>query len=106
MKGATRAMMAMNRRMNMPVLQRIMREFQKQTEKMEMNQEVMNDAVDDAFEEVSDEEEQEAIVGQVLDEIGISLNDNLVDAPKVQAQEEVVDDRDRELEARLANLKK
>jgi charged multivesicular body protein 2A len=107
MKSATRAMVVMNRRMNLPALQRIMMEFQKQTEQMEMKQEVMSDAVDDALEDDEDEEEQEAIVGQVLDEIGINLSEELGTA-KVKPKEEVVEenDKDQELEARLANLKR
>ena len=50
MKGATRAMGAMNRQMNLPALQKIMRDFEMQNERMEMTSEVMGDAVDDVFE--------------------------------------------------------
>jgi charged multivesicular body protein 2A len=50
MKGATKAMGAMNRQMNLPALQKIMREFEVQNERMEMTSEVMGDAVDDVFE--------------------------------------------------------
>eukprot|EP00475_Leptophrys_vorax_P009334 TRINITY_DN1618_c0_g1_i2.p1 TRINITY_DN1618_c0_g1~~TRINITY_DN1618_c0_g1_i2.p1 ORF type:complete len:151 (-),score=58.72 TRINITY_DN1618_c0_g1_i2:58-510(-) len=109
MKSATRAMVVMNRRMNLPALQRIMMEFQKQTEQMEMKQEVMQDAVDDALEDEEDEEEQEAIVGQVLDEIGINLSEEMGGAPKkkvAEAEVEEENDKDQELEARLANLKR
>ena len=41
---------AMNRQMNLPALQKIMRDFEMQNERMEMTSEVMGDAVDDAFE--------------------------------------------------------
>ena len=44
------AMGAMNRQMNMPALQKIMRDFEMQNERMEMTSEVMGDAIDDAFE--------------------------------------------------------
>lgn len=104
MRNATRSMMVMNRQMNLPALQRIMMEFQKQSEMMEMKQEVMQDAVDDALEDDEDVEEQEAIVGAVLDELGIEMGDNLADAPKNKAV--VEDEQDKELEARLANLKR
>nr|GMD86244.1 vacuolar protein sorting-associated protein 2 homolog 1 [Ipomoea batatas] len=53
MKGVTKAMGTMNRQMNLPALQRIMQEFEMQNEKMEM----------------------------VLDEIGININSELVNAP-------------------------
>jgi charged multivesicular body protein 2A len=50
MRGATRAMGAMNKQMNLPALTRIMRDFERQNERMEMTSEMMGDAVDDAFE--------------------------------------------------------
>nr|GMC92671.1 vacuolar protein sorting-associated protein 2 homolog 1 [Ipomoea batatas] len=53
MKGVTKAMGKMNRQMNLPALQRIMQEFEMQNEKMEM----------------------------VLDEIGIDMNSELLNAP-------------------------
>lgn len=40
----------MNKQLNMPALQKIMREFERQNEKMEMTSEMMGDAIDDAFE--------------------------------------------------------
>ncbi len=44
MAGATKAMAAMNRRMNLPAVAKIMREFEKQNERMEMTSEMMGDA--------------------------------------------------------------
>jgi hypothetical protein len=44
MAGATKAMGAMNRRMNLPAVAKIMREFEKQNERMEMTSEMMGDA--------------------------------------------------------------
>jgi charged multivesicular body protein 2A len=74
MKGATKAMGSMNRQMNLPQIQRIMMEFEKESEMMDMKDEMMGDAIDDAFEEDEDEEESDEIVNKVLDEIGISFN--------------------------------
>mmetsp|Transcript_4305 Transcript_4305/g.13937 ORF Transcript_4305/g.13937 Transcript_4305/m.13937 type:complete len:230 (-) Transcript_4305:562-1251(-) len=81
MKGVTRAMIGMSRQMNVPAMQRIMREFAMSAERMEMTEEMMSDAVDDVMEGDEDEEEEEAIVNQVLDEIGISTTDTLPSAP-------------------------
>ncbi|CAG8702903.1 17053_t:CDS:2, partial [Acaulospora colombiana] len=47
MRGATRAMGAMNRGMNLPSIQRIMNEFEKESAMMDMKEEMMSDAVDD-----------------------------------------------------------
>ncbi|KAL8093883.1 vacuolar protein sorting-associated protein 2 homolog 1 [Apium graveolens] len=122
MKGVTKAMGQMNRQMNLPSLQKIMQEFERQNEKMEMTSEVMGDAIDDALEGDEEEEETEELVSQVLDEIGIDINSELVNAPsatvaapaaknKVAAQAEVTgnDDGggiDSDLQARLDNLRK
>ncbi|KAM7254539.1 hypothetical protein ACFE04_003919 [Oxalis oulophora] len=81
MKGVTKAMGQMNRQMNLPSLQKIMREFEMQNEKMELVSEVMGDAIDDALGDDEEEEETELLVSQVLDEIGIDINQELVNAP-------------------------
>ncbi|XP_010488799.1 PREDICTED: vacuolar protein sorting-associated protein 2 homolog 1 [Camelina sativa] len=121
MKGVTKAMGQMNRQMNLPSLQKIMQEFERQNEKMEMVSEVMGDAIDDALEGDEEEEETEDLVSQVLDEIGIDINQELVNAPSgavavpatknkvVQAEATGAEDGggiDSDLQARLDNLRK
>lgn len=83
MKGVSRAMMNMNRQMNMPQIQQILHEFEKQSEIMDMKEEMINDAIDDAMEDEGDEEESDGIVAQVLDELGLQLNDQLSGLPQV-----------------------
>jgi len=55
MKGVTKAMSTMNKKMNMPELQRIMMEFEKQSEMMDMKGEMMDDAIDMAMGDDTDE---------------------------------------------------
>ncbi len=74
MKGATKAMVLMNRRMNIPAMQRILQNFEMQSEMMDMKEEMMADAMDDIFEGDEEEEETDEIINQVLDEIGIGLS--------------------------------
>ncbi|RUS22314.1 vacuolar sorting protein DID4 [Endogone sp. FLAS-F59071] len=117
MKGATKAMASMNRTMNLPAIQNIMMEFEKESEIMDMKEEMMNDVIDDVMEEEDDAEETEEILNKVLDEIGIDLNQELVDAPtgnikQAQAaateripQAEGMSD-DAALQARLDNLRR
>ncbi|KAJ9687991.1 hypothetical protein PVL29_013960 [Vitis rotundifolia] len=121
MKGVTKAMGQMNRQMNLPSLQKIMQEFERQNEKMEMTMEVMGDAIDDALEGDEEEEETEELVSQVLDEIGIDIKSELLNAPSAAvtapaaknkvAQAEATtgnDDSgiDNDLQARLDNLRR
>jgi len=69
---------------------------------------MVGDALESAMDDVEDEEESDQIVNQVLDEIGINLNDSLVDAPGKKQEEAKIaeNDADKELEARLNNLKR
>lgn len=82
MKGVTKAMASMNRQLNLPQIQRILQEFEKQSEIMDMKEEIMNDAIDDAMEGDDDEEESDAVVSQVLDELGLQLTDTLSGLPQ------------------------
>ena len=50
-------MATMNKKMNLPEIQKIMMEFEKQSEIMDMKDEMMSDAVDDVIGEEEDEEE-------------------------------------------------
>lgn len=72
------AMGMMNRSMNLPAVQKIMREFERESAAMDMKDEMMGDAIDEAMDDdaegVGEEEEGDAILKEVLDEIGVGLN--------------------------------
>ncbi|KAG0175326.1 ESCRT-III subunit protein did4 [Apophysomyces sp. BC1034] len=118
MRGATKAMSSMNRTMNLPKIQQIMMEFERESDLMDMKDEMMGDAIDDVVGDEDEEEESEEIVNRVLDEIGISLNQELVDAPtgikhaapepstERVAQAEGLSADDAALQARLDNLRR
>lgn len=120
MKGVTRAMQTMNKQLKLPQIQKIMMEFEKQSEMMSMKEEMMNDAIDDAMGDEDDEEESDAVVAQVLDELGLQMADELSGLPNAagtlgagagkQAQPTAaaaaMSDADADLEARLENLRR
>ncbi|KAJ3116927.1 ESCRT-III subunit protein did4 [Phlyctochytrium bullatum] len=113
MKGATKAMRAMNKNVNMPEITKIMMEFERESEMMDMKEEMMNDAIDDVMDEEADEAEEENIVNQVLDEIGIGLSQSLADVPNTSLKQAATAESTREpiaadadLQARLENLRK
>lgn len=56
-----------------------MREFEKANAQMDMTQEMIGDSLDDLFD--VDEGEQEGVVQQVLDELGIEANAKMAAAP-------------------------
>jgi len=120
MKGVTKAMGSMNKQMKLPEIQKIMMEFEKQSEIMDMKGEMMEDAIDDVMGDEDDEEESDTIVNQVLDELGLQLNDKLGDAPvgtgtlasttaakgKTAVAAGATDDDDADLQARLDDLRR
>jgi division protein CdvB (Snf7/Vps24/ESCRT-III family) len=94
---ATATMGAVNEAMNLPKLQETMRNFEMESEKMKMKEEMMDDALIDAvgvqlvcakhrvdnwFVQFDGEsEEEDAIVNQALEEIGLDLAGMMSDAP-------------------------
>ncbi|KAI9907053.1 hypothetical protein PsorP6_016155 [Peronosclerospora sorghi] len=85
LQGTTTAMKAMALTMNLPRLTQIMMEYTKESEKMEMTHEMVGDTIDDIMDADEDVEEEEKIVGQVLDEIGIDMTGAVPEAPKAHA---------------------
>lgn len=77
MKNTAVAMKKMNQAINVPTIAKMMAEFEKENARTEMMQEVMGDAIDDVLADDEAEEEEDRIVGQVLDEIGITFGEEL-----------------------------
>merc|ERR1719500_1023409 len=67
--------------MNPQQVAKTMQEFDMANTKMEMTEEMMNDTLDDILADSDEEEEQDAVVNQVLDEIGIEISGKLSEAP-------------------------
>lgn len=66
--GVTKGLRQMNKKLNLPQLQRIMMEFERESEIMDLKEELMSDTIDDVIGEGDEDEESEAIVQQVLGE--------------------------------------
>ncbi|XVF32367.1 hypothetical protein REPUB_Repub17cG0075900 [Reevesia pubescens] len=105
MKGATKAMSAVNKQMAPEKQAKVIREFQKQSAQMDMTTEMMSDAIDDD----EAEDETEDLTNQVLDEIGVDVASQLSSAPKGRIAgkntEGVGSSGVDELEKRLAALR-
>ena len=105
----SKAMKQMNKKMNVPKMQELMYEFQKQEQQMEMGQQMMDDVMDDALGDAETAESEDAIVKQVLDEIGVDLTASLKEAPvaePVSATPAAADADVSDLEKRLQNLRR
>ncbi|KAJ8513920.1 hypothetical protein OPV22_004354 [Ensete ventricosum] len=82
MKGASKAMAAMNKQMEPAKQAKVMKEFQKQSSQMDMTLEMMSEAIDETLDKDEAEEETEELTNQVLDEIGVDVASQLSSAPK------------------------
>ncbi|KAB5535007.1 hypothetical protein DKX38_018093 [Salix brachista] len=82
MKGATKAMVAMNKQMAPAKQVKVIKEFQKQSAQMDMTIEMMSEAIDETLDKDEAEEETEELTNQVLDEIGVDIASQLSSAPK------------------------
>ncbi|KMZ67756.1 hypothetical protein ZOSMA_25G01470 [Zostera marina] len=82
MKGASKAMAAMNKKMEPAKQMKIVKEFQKQSTQMDMTMEMMSEAIDETLDKDEAEDETEELTNQVLDEIGVDVASQLSSAPK------------------------
>nr|CDS34158.1 charged multivesicular body protein 2a [Hymenolepis microstoma] len=128
MKQVTKTLVMMNKKMNLPELQKILMNFEKESTKMEMKEEMISDVMDDVFDQEGDDAATETIVQQVLDELGIEISGGVNGLPtlagSIAGNEGAIKNRNDalpvpatgadpgastetdELEARLRNLKR
>ncbi|CDP12610.1 unnamed protein product [Coffea canephora] len=115
MKGATKAMTAMNKEMAPTKQAKVIKEFQKQSAQMDMTIEMMSESIDETLDKDEAEEETEELTNQVLDEIGVDIASQLSSAPKGRIAAKKVDNAAppssatadvEDLEKRLASLRR
>lgn len=78
LKGVTKAMSSMNKKIQLPGIQKIMMDFTRESEMMDMKQEMLEDAVEDVMEGDGEEEETDEVLQKVLDEIGVDLGEKVL----------------------------
>lgn len=97
----------MNQQIDIKSMGAIIMEFEKQSEILEQKEELIGDTMDDMVDVSDEEKETEDVIDQVLTEIGINLQSELGAAPSSKAPEPIeVNQSDKELEARLENLRR
>lgn len=104
---------SVNAQMNPAQLQQTLQNFEMESSKMDMKEEMMNDTLESILDESGDEEEQDAIVNQVLDEIGIEISGKMAEAPSAHGGKLPTGQRaaaskgtsDADIEEMLAKLK-
>jgi len=109
MATTTKTMVDMNKVMDPMKTAQTMKQFEMESAKMEMTEEMMNDTLDDVLCDSGDEEEEDAIVNQVLDEIGIEISGKMSHAPAAHSgrlgETSKASTSDADIERQLAALK-
>ncbi|WOL08090.1 hypothetical protein Cni_G16842 [Canna indica] len=109
MKGASKAMGAMNKQMQPAKQMKVVQEFQRQAAQMDMTTEMMSETIDDVLDDDEAEDEIEDLTNEVLDEIGVDVASQLSSAPKGKIAGKKVQSAEssevEELAKRLAALK-
>ncbi|CAF0990226.1 unnamed protein product [Adineta ricciae] len=112
MQATAKTMAKMNKVMNPEKMAKITQQFGQEHTKLGIKEEMMGETLDAAFGQEGDSDEEDAIVNQVLDEIGISFNEKMAVAPRVPAgatgmisNRRQANNEDAEIERMLANLK-
>ena len=108
MGSVAKAMVSANKSIKVQAIDKMLSDFIRENEKAEVTMEIMGDAMDDIA--GTDEEEEDLVVNQVLDEIGIQVDGEVPEPPskepQSEPQEEVKDEAVDELEKRLNNLRR
>jgi charged multivesicular body protein 2A len=100
-------MRSISGRVKLPELNRVIQAFAKESNAMELMSEMMEEALDTVGQtgELEDADEEQ-IINQVLDEIGVELQDNLVtSARKRNEEKEEEEEFDRQTLEKLKNLR-
>ncbi|XP_077540390.1 charged multivesicular body protein 2b [Haemaphysalis longicornis] len=110
MGTTAKTMGEVNKRIKPQDIARTMQEFEKESTKMGMTEELVEDTLNSILDESGDEEEQDAIVTKVLDEIGIEMTGKLANAPSARSDPLGEGSKarlptDDEIERQLAKLK-
>ncbi|XP_061401632.1 charged multivesicular body protein 2b-B [Musca vetustissima] len=105
MSTTAQTMSNMNKIMKPEAIAANVRNFQQANMKMEMTDEMINDTLDDMLNESGDEEESNAIVNQVLDEIGIEISGKMSNIPSTGSAELEDQRTDKDIAAQLAKLR-
>jgi charged multivesicular body protein 2B len=105
MGSTAKTMAAVNKQVKVEDIQKTLMNFEKESTKMDMAGELMDETMDSLFDD--DEGEEDAVISQVLDEIGIEVQQKLAGvgvANNALPQRSKVGADTSDIEARLREL--
>lgn len=91
MAGVTKALQQMNKNMDMSHLTKVLADYAKENEIADTKQGMMGDLIDDTLAQEDDPAQEDMLISQVMDELGIDLQSSLAGSgasalPKTAAQ--------------------
>jgi len=92
MRSTTHTMQSLNATMNAADMRHTTERYARQSELMNMNAENMDEAMDNVMDDDDTDTESDTIVNQILDELGLKLQDGLVNVPRRSTT--VIDDEE------------
>lgn len=105
MQTTTKTMANMNKVMRPDQIAGTVREFSQANMKMEMTDEMINDTLDEMLADSGDEDEENAVVNKVLDEIGIEISGKMANIPSTGSAELDRTNLDTDILARMEKLR-
>lgn len=105
MSTTSKTVSEMNKIIRPETIGNTVREFQQANMRMEMTEEMINDTLDDMLTESGDEEESNAVVDKVLDEIGIEISGKMATIPSTGSDFEKSVISEKDIAAQLARLR-
>ncbi|RWS01496.1 vacuolar assembly/sorting protein DID4-like protein [Dinothrombium tinctorium] len=109
MASTTKTMKNVNQQINTGQIMKSMQDFERENAKMDMKDELIDDTLSSVLDHSDDEQEQDAVVNQVLDEIGIEMIGKVANAPMAKGSlgesSQAKKITDSEIEEQLSKLK-
>lgn len=81
MRNITLVLRRINRSIGLPQMQKILQDFERAVDVCDLKESFINYEIDNTFSNDDDDEESDAILNKVLDELGLELTDKLATLP-------------------------
>jgi charged multivesicular body protein 2A len=104
--NVTITMKRMNKTLNLPSIQKITSDFERLSETQNIKQDLFSETIDQVLSDDNENEDSSELVNKILDEIGLSLNEQMTKTPlkiPVNDEEKLEDEK---LIKRLESLRK
>lgn len=104
--NVTITMKKMNKSLNLPSIQKITSDFERLSEMQNIKQDLFSETIDQVLADDNEIDDSTELVNKILDEVGLSLNEQMTKAPLTIPVNEENKLEDEKLIKRLESLRK